>query len=91
VAVPLGGNPATGAVGSVTQNITIALTGVGTQGAVGTVSMTGRGATLTGNVASGSLGTMGVFYWSLIDDSETANWQNVNTAQTPGWSVLNTQ
>jgi hypothetical protein len=34
---------------------------------------------------------MGVFYWSLIDDSETANWQNVNTAQTPGWSVLNTQ
>jgi len=27
----------------------------------------------------GNIGSFGVFYWSLIDDTEDANWQNINT------------
>jgi len=26
------------------------------------------------------LGTIGLSYWSLIDDTEDANWQNIITA-----------
>jgi hypothetical protein len=26
--------------------------------------------------------------WELIDDSETANWQNINSAQTPTWTLI---
>jgi hypothetical protein len=65
LAVPLGGNVATGNVGTVGANITLQLTGVGSAGAVGTVTMTGRGATLTGVAAVGQVGTMTAIYWSL--------------------------
>jgi hypothetical protein len=34
---------------------------------------------ITGSQAMGNIGSFGVFYWSLIDDSETANWQNIST------------
>jgi hypothetical protein len=26
--------------------------------------------------------------WENVDDTQDANWQNINTSQTPGWSVL---
>ena len=26
--------------------------------------------------------------WEIIDDTQDANWQNINNTQTPGWSVL---
>jgi hypothetical protein len=84
----LGGAPATGTVGTTAANITIALTGVGSSGAVGTVTMTSRGATLTGVASVAQVGTMGVIYWSLIDDSQTASWQNIGDAQTPNWSLI---
>jgi hypothetical protein len=43
---------------------------------------------LTGVQASGAVGTLGVFYWSLIDDSQNANWQNINNPQTPVWTLI---
>ena len=61
--------PIYGAVGSVTSQKLVAITGCQAMGAVGNV---------------------GVFYWSLIDDNETANWQNISNAQTPTWGVVNT-
>jgi len=27
--------------------------------------------------------------WVIIDDSQTANWQNIANSQTPGWTVIN--
>jgi hypothetical protein len=50
--------------------------------------MTDRGVTLTGVAAVAQVGTMGVIYWSLIDDSQTASWQNIGDTQTPGWSLI---
>jgi hypothetical protein len=43
---------------------------------------------ITGCTALGSVGDLGVFYWSLIDDNEDANWQNINSAQTPAWVLV---
>ena len=31
---------------------------------------------------------IGQFLWTLVDDSQTANWQNVNNAQSAGWSLV---
>ncbi len=30
----------------------------------------------------------GVLVWAVIDDSQDPNWQNINSAQTPGWNDL---
>jgi len=78
VVVPLGGNVAKGDVGSVTNSVTVSLSGVGSSGAVGTVTMTGRGSTLTGVTAAGGVGNTPAIYWSLINDSQTSSWQNIN-------------
>jgi hypothetical protein len=43
---------------------------------------------ITGNQAMGAVGDFGVFYWSLIDDSENANWQNITNTQTAGWALI---
>lgn len=32
----------------------------------------------------------GVNVWSVIDDTQTANWQNVTDAQLPGWAQVGT-
>ena len=34
---------------------------------------------LTGVYAQGNVGNITAVYWKLIDDSETANWQLINT------------
>jgi hypothetical protein len=34
---------------------------------------------ITGSQAMGNVGSFGVFYWSLIDTSENANWQLIDT------------
>ena len=46
---------------------------------MGTMSMGQRLVAVTGSQAMGNIGNFGKFYWSLIDDSETANWQNITT------------
>jgi hypothetical protein len=41
---------------------------------------------VTGVAAQGLVG--GVNVWSVIDDTQTANWQNINNAQVPGWGAV---
>jgi hypothetical protein len=45
---------------------------------------------LTGNLASGFTGDVIAVYWKVIDDSETANWQNITNSQTPTWNIVDT-
>jgi hypothetical protein len=30
------------------------------------------------------------YLWELIDDNQTANWQNISNGQTPAWATINT-
>jgi hypothetical protein len=71
---------AIGDVGSVTYSLTINLTGVAGIGAVGTVGLGARTFGLTGNAATGNVGTPVAVYWKPI-----------NTEQTPSWTQINTQ
>jgi len=102
LSVPLGSANAKGNVGAVGANVTIALTGVGASGLVGTVTMGTRTAQLVGFGATGTVGNLGVAYWSLIDDSQspswqiindsqTTSWQNIDNSETAGWSLITTQ
>jgi len=90
VIVPLLPNSATGAVGSVSADRVIALTGVASNAAVGSMALGPRVLSLTGNLASGFTGDVIAVYWKLIDDSETANWQNITNSQTPTWTIVDT-
>jgi len=45
-------------------------------GSVGTVGSS-RTVALNGVSAQGQAGTANYFYWSVIDDNGTPNWQNV--------------
>jgi hypothetical protein len=90
VIVPLPSNQADGAVGSVTADRSVALTGVGGSGAVGTMTIADRILALTGVSAKGATGDVIAVYWKLIDDSQTANWQNIGNSQTPTWGVIET-
>jgi hypothetical protein len=44
---------------------------------------------ILGNIAQGAVGSVGVLYWSWIDDTESANWQNINNTHAPGWTQIN--
>jgi hypothetical protein len=43
---------------------------------------------VTGVAGQGFVG--GVNVWSVIDDTQTANWQNITDAQSPGWAQVGT-
>jgi hypothetical protein len=90
VIVPLLPNTAIGAVGSVSPDRSIALTGVGTTGAVGTMTVAERVKALTGVAATGEVGDVIAVYWKPIDDSQDANWQNISNSQTPTWTTVAT-
>jgi hypothetical protein len=77
--VPLNSNQALAFVGTVTYEIVVELTGVGSTGAVGTMG-TPRTFGLTGNGATGSIGSVVAVYWKLIDDKQSTVWQNINTS-----------
>jgi hypothetical protein len=79
VTVALSGVSASGAPGNVIFNKIAALTGVAASGSVGSVSMGQRLVAVTGCQAMGNVGNFGVFYWSLIDDAQNANWTLVKT------------
>ena len=64
------------------------LSGVVASGAVGSLGIGARLVAITGSQAMGQVGNLGVFYWSLIDDDEIADWQNINNGQTSGWSNI---
>lgn len=88
VATFLSGVQAAGAVGAVLYEAARAITGVQATGAVGSITMGGRVVALTGVQAAGQVGNVGKFYWLLIDDSQTPNWQNVGSSQTPNWANI---
>jgi hypothetical protein len=77
--VALTGVGASGLIGDEVPVKALAISGVSAAGAVGTVSIGARLVAITGSQAMGQLGTIGLSYWSLIDDTEDANWQNINT------------
>lgn len=87
VATFLSGVQAAGAVGAVLYEASRTLTGVASVGAVGSVVLS-RTVALTGVQAAGQVGNVGKFYWLLIDDSQTPNWQNVGSSQTPNWANI---
>ena len=70
-----------------------AVNGLGVQanGAAGTVSVGDRLVAITGCATMGSVGNVGVFYWSLIDDNESANWQNIDTTESADWQLITTE
>jgi hypothetical protein len=76
--IALTGVEASGLIGDEVPVKAIAISGVSASGAVGNV-IGQRLVAVTGSQAMGNIGSFGVFYWSLIDDSETANWQNIST------------
>jgi hypothetical protein len=78
-------NQADGSVGTVVKEVSIALTGVSTDAAVGSVSIAARSLALTGVNATGSVGSVIAVYWKIIDDTQTPSWQNISNPQTPGW------
>lgn len=93
VAAPVTGVEATGAVGTVMvvegQGIVAPTTGVQATGYIGTVSVTGAANVFpTGVVGYGRIGTVNV--WGLVDDTQTANWQNINNVQSSGWTQIPT-
>jgi len=61
-----------------------------TIGVIDTVvaSSTYNASVLVALVASDTI--VGAFLWNLIDDAQTANWQNIGTNQTPNWVVIDT-
>jgi len=75
--IVLTGIQASGAVGNVTETNTPTEDGVQATGGVGTITMGIRFVALSGVSANGQVGTPNYFYWSVIDDSGTPNWQNV--------------
>jgi hypothetical protein len=91
VTVELAGVGGTGEVGNVVRLIEQALTGVSASGAAGDISVGERLVAITGCEALGQVGSPGVFYWSLIDDAENANWQNIDNSESGDWALIPTQ
>jgi hypothetical protein len=74
--VALTGGAASGSVGTVDFSYVAFLSGVVGSGSVGTVGSS-RTMAMSGVQASGQVGTPNYFYWTVIDDNQTPNWQNV--------------
>jgi hypothetical protein len=83
--VALTGVGATGEVGDVTETNNPTEDGVIAYGHAGNIQSTSRTVALRGVSARGSVGNVRVFYWSLIDDNQTPNWQNIQNTQNPDW------
>jgi hypothetical protein len=77
VIVPLLSNTAVGLVGTLGVDKAVALSGLGGNGAVGSLGMGPRSVALTGNSARGDAGAVIAVYW-----------QNINTVQTPNWAMI---
>ena len=86
--VPLSPLTATGDVGSVEFEFGFGLTSAAIAASVGSLGLGDRTLALTGVSAAGAVGTLIPVYWQLIDDSENANWIDINSTQTPGWSTI---
>jgi hypothetical protein len=77
--VALTGVAGQGLIGYEDPDKAVAISGVSASGAAGNVAVGERLVAVTGCQAMGNVGNFGVFYWSLIDDAQNANWTLVNT------------
>ena len=75
--VALTGVNAIGAVGTAIPVVGPTEDSVLAIGSVGSIAATSRTVALNGVSAQGQAGTANYFYWSVIDDNGTPNWQNV--------------
>ena len=80
VDVPLSPLTADGFVGSVSAERTVSLTGAASSGSVGSAGLGTRSEALTGVLGRGEAGNVISVYWKIIDNSQTANWQNINNS-----------
>jgi hypothetical protein len=89
VSPALRGVHADGLAGTPVSNITVAITGAASQGAVGYLAVV-RAALLSGVAATGNVGVLGVqkSYWDIIDDAQNANWAEIDNAQTAAWAAI---
>ena len=75
------GVEATASTDDVTIISTYAVTGVSATASVGDEAITGGAlAEPTGNQLTSSVGSLRITNWSIVDDSQTANWKNVSLA-----------
>ena len=42
----------------------------------------------TGVSATGSVGTVRIVGWTVINDAQTPNWTQINDAQVPNWEEI---
>jgi hypothetical protein len=43
---------------------------------------------LTGLLATATQGTVSAVYWTVVIDSQKANWQNIDDSQTGSWALV---
>ena len=91
IQVGLSGTVANGTAGVAAPEIISPAAGVTAAARVGSIAVGDVLVAITGCRAMGQVGTFGYFYWSLVDDSETANWQNIDSTTAPSWSTLDTE
>lgn len=80
--VALTGVAASGALGSITSTVIVAvtLTGVLATGTLGQEAVT-QTVSITGVAAIGAVGTASPFlFWGLVNTSQTPSWTNINTS-----------
>jgi hypothetical protein len=84
--IPATGVSAVGSLGSLSASIAYGqtLSGVLSNAAVQSV-IGDRLVSITGCAAMGNVGNFGYRYWSVVDDSQTPNWTNINTFENPNW------
>ena len=88
--VALTGVMAHGLLGDEIPVVRDSISGVAARGAVGSVGLS-KTVALTGVSARGAVGGFNVLYWTLIDDNQTANWQNINNSQVSDWELVKTE
>jgi hypothetical protein len=80
LAMPTGVS-ATAGLGDATQETVYVVTGVSATSAVGDAGTSGGSSyQVTGNKLTSSVGSLRITNWSVIDDSQTADWKNVSLA-----------
>ena len=75
------GVEATASAGDLTQETIYTLTGVSATVSLGQEGTSGGAAvSVTGNQLTSSVGSLRITNWSIVDDSQTADWKNVSLA-----------
>ena len=75
------GVSATGSLGDVAQETVYSVTGQSATVSIGDYGISGGSSyQVTGNKLTSSVGSLRITNWSVIDDSQNADWKNVSLA-----------